>query len=138
MLVKKTIFISLFSGHYRQTLNKILVVGWSMIILFFTLSPKGLDSLPLIDIPHFDKVGHFGLFFILSIFLFLAASKIKKKKIWLITIFYCAFLGVLTEYLQTKIEGRSGDIMDFIADILGGLCGGLFISYINFQHREEF
>ncbi|MFT7203900.1 MAG: VanZ family protein [Algoriphagus sp.] len=122
----------------KRSLFTILVLGWSIIILFFTLSPKGPDSLPLIDIPHFDKVGHFGIFFILSMFLFLAASNITKKKTWLITICYCAFLGFLTEYLQTKIEGRTGDIMDFIADMLGGLCGALFISYINFQHRKEF
>lgn len=109
-----------------------------MIILFFTLSPKGPDSLPLIDIPHFDKIGHFGLFFILSIFLFLAVSNTKRKITWLVTIGYCSFLGVLTEYVQTKIEGRSGDIMDFIADMLGGICGALLISYINFHHREEF
>lgn len=117
---------------------KALFVGWSMIILFFTLSPNATDSAPMLDIPHFDKVGHFGIFFILSILLFLAISNLKRRNIWILIIFYCAFLGFLTEYFQTKIEGRSGDIMDFIADMTGGFCGALLISYINFQHREEF
>jgi VanZ family protein len=44
----------------------------------------------------------------------------------------------MTEYLQTKIEGRSGDVLDFLADIAGSLSGALIISRINFQRSDAF
>jgi VanZ family protein len=122
----------------RESRFLILGVVWSVVILFLTLSPKAPNSVPFINIPHFDKLGHFGLFFILAIFVHLALRPKTGSLRWIILIGYCAFLGVMTEYLQTKIEGRSGDVLDFLADIAGSLSGALIISRINFQRSDAF
>ncbi|MEQ9285713.1 MAG: VanZ family protein [Cyclobacteriaceae bacterium] len=111
------------------------VLGWSLAILFFTLSPEAPGSVPLIDLPHFDKVGHFGLFFILAVLLYLALKPFSKVFRVIFYLSYCAALGAATEYLQTRIPERNGDWLDFMADIAGSVVGFLIISYINFRYR---
>ncbi|MFY0651424.1 MAG: VanZ family protein [Cyclobacteriaceae bacterium] len=113
--------------------QKIYVIGWSLIILFFTLSPKGPEVAPLIDIPHFDKVGHFGLFFILSLLLYYPIKSYDHKFKWLFFWCYNIIMGMGTEYIQTFIPNRSGDVFDFIANMLGTGIGLFVISNINFR-----
>lgn len=120
----------------NQVKYKILVIGWSLVILFFTLSASAPNVVPRFKIPHFDKIGHYGLFFVLTVLLFESLKPLDKKVKWVGLFMYCIFLGVLTEYLQTKIPGRSGDIMDLIADLIGSISGFFVISYINLRHRD--
>ena len=124
--------MELISGKNKY---KVFVIGWSLIILFFTLSSSAPDALPRFDIPHFDKIGHFGLFFILTFLLFQSLKPLDKMVKWVGLFVYCIFLGAITEYLQTKIPGRSGDIMDLLADIVGSISGFFVTSYINLHYR---
>ncbi|MEQ6121676.1 VanZ family protein [Reichenbachiella sp. MALMAid0571] len=112
------------------------VIGWSLIILFFTLSSSAPDAIPRFDIPHFDKIGHFGLFFVLTVLLFQALKPLDKMIKWIGLFVYCIFLGVITEYLQTKIPGRSGDVLDLIADLVGSISGFFVTFYINSHYRS--
>ena len=66
-----------------------------------------------------DKVVHFVLF---AVFTFLAIKTVEKSKLhiprWgigVVIIFYAA----CTEVIQSQISGRNGDILDFVADVLG-------------------
>lgn len=122
-------------SNSNQKIYYTAVLGWSLAILFFTLSPEAPDAVPLIDLPHFDKVGHFGLFFILAVLLYMALKPFSPFFRTIFFLSYCAVLGAATEYLQTRIPERSGDWLDFIADIAGSVVGFLIISYINFRYR---
>jgi len=124
--------VDLILGKNKYNIS---VIGWSLIILYFTLSSSAPDDLPKFDIPHFDKIGHFGLFFVLSVLLFQSLKPLDKMVKWAGLILYCVFLGVITEYLQTKIPGRSGDVMDLLADIVGSFSGIFVTSYINLHYR---
>lgn len=81
------------------------------------------------DIPHFDKVVHFGYFFggggLLS-----AAFYFKKKPSWarliLITTVTLSIIGIWDEFHQSFFENRTGnDPGDWLADTLGAFSGAL-------------
>ncbi len=81
------------------------------------------------DIPHFDKIAHFGYFFggagLLSAALFLSKRPPWKKLIITVTL-TISVIGIWDEYHQSFFENRSGnDPYDWMADTLGALCGTL-------------
>ena len=81
------------------------------------------------DIPHLDKIVHFGFFFggagLLSAALFL-----KKRPAWgrliLIVTATLSLIGVWDEFHQSFFANRTGnDPGDWLADTLGALSGAL-------------
>jgi len=58
---------------------------------------------------------------------------------WLMGLFAVALLGALDEIFQSTVPGRSSDIFDFLADVLGGATGGgvyLLLKWL-FTRREK-
>lgn len=80
------------------------------------------------------SLGHFGAFMILGVFSTLAYMLYWDKKKWFFSIpinFAMGFgLGVLTEFIQTFVPGRSGLYSDVIIDFSGFLCSSLFITLL--------
>ena len=116
---------------------KICMVGWSVIILFFTLSPNPLDSQSFFDIPHLDKLAHFSMFTVLGGILVHAFWPIKQAVKWLWAFSYCLSLATCTEFFQTFIPSRSGDLNDFLANLGGIIVGSTIISYINYRQEAR-
>ncbi len=82
-----------------------------------------------IDLPHIDKIVHFGYFFGGG-GLFSAALFFAKKPGWgrltLIVTVTLSILGVWDEFHQSFFANRTGnDPGDWLADTLGALCGAL-------------
>lgn len=83
------------------------------------------------ELPHFDKVCHFGYFFggagLLSAFLYrLSPERPDWGRILALCLFAGLVIGRLDEWHQSWVPERSGnDIDDFLADVLGTLCGAL-------------
>lgn len=111
---------------------------WALLIMIVCAIPGG--SLPknqLFNIPNLDKIVHACLYFPLAFFLG-AEFDLSKKRILpllgpLITMLIVAFYGGLIEFLQETIFiNRSAEIMDFLADVIGGLAG-LTIYYLFFR-----
>ncbi len=102
----------------------ILTIGWSVAILFLTLSPDtGVGGFWLLKIPGMDKVAHFGLFFILAVLAFLFNIKNQANVIW--ALLYVIIIAIVSEYGQSYVEGRTSDVLDFVADMVGMIVGGL-------------
>ena len=80
-------------------------------------------------IPHFDKVAHFGFFFVGSGLLCACLFRCRPEKTNWKTIIGCvivatALTGCLDEYHQSFTPGRSGnDPYDWLADVLGAATG---------------
>lgn len=95
------------------------------------------DKLPSnsIGIPHLDKIVHFGLFFILGIFLCAELkfqTRLSYKKVGLIVIGLVTLYGAIIELLQHYLfVNRSGDYIDLLADISGGI-----IAVLMFRHLK--
>jgi VanZ family protein len=110
---------------------------WSILMFYALFSPaKALPETGLFNIPHFDKLIHFGMFSILVFFLYLDSEKQPefKKFLRLLFLILTPVFSVLSEVIQYYfIVGRSGNIYDFLADIAGLTTGVLF--YILFWKK---
>ena len=108
-----------------------MAIGWTGAILFATLSPSRDEPLFDITVPHFDKVVHFGLFFIHAALLTLGLN-IKYKSIAITAGGF--LLAIITEGLQNYVPGRQADVLDGIADLCGTVAGMMFVYFI---HNQE-
>lgn len=89
----------------------LVVVTLAAIIGYFSLNQVQLPT-------GNDKVSHFSAYLILV----LAAALLRPKSIAFYTA--CAILyGALIELIQPSF-GREKEVLDFIANSLGALCGG--------------
>ena len=80
------------------------------------------------NIPHLDKVVHFGMYFVLSILLIFPLEEyscLKLSRIYLIAILVALIYGGGIEILQANFFNRSGDVWDLVADVSGGIAGCL-------------
>ncbi|MFH1645720.1 MAG: VanZ family protein [Candidatus Omnitrophota bacterium] len=108
---------------------------WLPLILYafliFYLSSRSGDTLPRIDIPHFDKIVHFIEYAIFG-FLLLRALRIDKTKVFnmdlrLFVIIISVIFGISDEFHQVFVPNRTPDLLDFISDSIGAFVGQLFI-----------
>ena len=69
------------------------------------------------------KIAHASEYFILTILLIIAFinSDLCRKRIYLIAIIVCFLYACTDEYHQTFINGRTGQLIDVLIDISGGL-----------------
>jgi VanZ family protein len=102
----------------------------AFIILYLSLtSAHTFDKVPEFNIPYFDKVVHFGMYFGLMLMITLENRKsIKSVKqlflLGLIPLFY----GILIEFLQSSFTvTRNGNFYDALAD-----CTGILVSILLF------
>lgn len=120
---------------------KVLTIGWSLIILFLTLAPDttGGEKFWLLEIKGMDKVAHFGLFFILSIISYPAFNNksLNPKRHLFISIIYGILLSFLTEFGQQFVQGRTSDLMDFLADTIGVILGTLISKMVLFNYLKS-
>lgn len=95
-------------------------------ILLFTLTTLPTESMPAVGVN--DKLEHtlayFGLSFLLYLtLLFQKKSVMLKKYAMLFTLLIVISYGALDEVHQLLIPGRSCELLDFLADMLGGVLG---------------
>ena len=98
----------------------VLIMG----IIFF-LSHQSGDSLYVPPIPGFDKILHFGVYFVLGgavIYGLYSGGTLRAPlTICLITIVICTFYGVSDEFHQSFIPGRFVSFADLVTDFFGAL-----------------
>lgn len=142
---------SLFEGNFPVQLNfppvnthatspiiRLLPpVLWGLVIFVLSLMPGGQGDMLLFGIPHFDKVGHFGMYAIWAFLIFMALSGsplLSKTKAFWISVLLGACTGVALEYGQYFMhQGRSFELADMIANafgaLMGSICGFLYVSW---------
>jgi VanZ family protein len=101
---------------------------WAVVI--FVLSVMDTGEIPdpgFFDIPHFDKMVHFGLYFILS---FLLIFNLKKSRIagnslnfiFLLSVVISSLYGGIMELVQSSgLFSRTSSIADFFANTAGAV-----------------
>lgn len=94
----------------------------ALITLLSVMPSSNFPKIPLFA--HADKVAHFLMYLVFS-FLFLWAWQphIKKTKL-LIPLCIVAIWGIFMEIVQKLLTlNRQFEVLDIVANILGGLCG---------------
>lgn len=89
--------------------------------------PGGQGNRILFGIPHFDKIGHFGMYAIWTFFIYRAFSHHAVTSSGR-SVFYTVLLGAVTgvalEFGQLYMnQGRSFEMADMVANAVGALCG---------------
>jgi len=113
---------------------------WLCAVILWALALYMLSSLPRVapaeapEIPHFDKVMHFGYFmggaFLFTTHLLLKHGLNARRLLRIVfPILLFAVIGALDEYHQSFTPERSGnDPFDWLADLLGAATG-IFIAH---------
>ena len=107
-----------------------LIIYWSLLLMG--------TSLPAPDVPSFgigDKFTHFGAYFGLAVLLSFTFHYQNKylflKKYFLTsTLVVVTVYGLLDEFHQSFIPGRSSEFFDWVADVIGAAAGIIFVFYL--------
>ncbi len=111
---------------------------WTIIIILATTLPS--SSIPknsLLQIPHFDKLVHFTLFFVLALFILSERNSLRlqgqltNRAITFALSISIAY-GLIIELLQYfLLPTRSGSLYDFMANVLGGIMAVVLYRLVN-------
>ncbi len=121
----------LYQRSWIQKSIPILILLWTLLILYLTLFPT--DNLLDADIFTYDKIGHFGMFGgwtgLIGLY-FLIYKKDINAPLFAILITGIIF-GAFIEFLQFLLPfGRNADFWDVTANTLGCLTAYLILSYL--------
>ncbi len=118
-------------NSYRQSPRfwAICFLLWFIVLNLLSHGDKFQPEPLTFDIPHLDKIAHFGYFFggggLLSAALFFKISPTWAKLTLIVTL-SLSIIGIWDEFHQSFFENRTGnDPSDWAADTLGALCGTL-------------
>jgi VanZ family protein len=103
--------------------NQLPALLWAALISVASSIPG--DSIPDLPILSQDKIIHFGMYLLLAWLVFRAFHNQSRypglrRRAGLATLGVIAVYGMVDEFHQLFVPGRSGDIHDWISDMLGG------------------
>jgi len=106
-----------------HTVFLLAAIAWAA-LLYYLSAQTGLDVPQLF--PGQDKVFHAGVYAVLG---FLVAGSMRpvqyvysRQQVWLAAAIVAGY-GLLDEFHQSFVPGRSADLYDVMADSAGGLLG---------------
>ncbi len=107
---------------------------WGLLIFFIvTLPPSSLPPTEQLNMPHFDKLVHFGLFLVLGVLMvwgYGKSGRLHSKQIVISLLVGIAY-GGLTEYFQhCCLTERHGNVFDFYANAFGTVFGVFLMAFI--------
>ena len=130
--------INLTDNHPKVWL--IAWVLWAIVLWNLSATQPAAKDLP--DLPHIDKLAHFGYFFggsgLLSGWFYFKFKKFTGSGRLATMTLIGSIVGIIDEYHQSFTPGRSGnDIGDWIADTSGAFVGAFVMLYL-LQHIALF
>lgn len=91
----------------------------------------GVSAVPNTQLPQAislsDKLVHMMIYAVLAV-LFARAVAFSSPKpwpflIWIMSVAFVSFYGITDEFHQSFVDGRSSDLRDWVADLIGGSIG---------------
>jgi glycopeptide antibiotics resistance protein len=79
-----------------------------------------------LNIPHFDKIVHFGLFFVFCLFLLRPFKKLHLNYYFIAPLISISLSGGLEFSQHILSNSRHSDLKDFIANSLGVIASVMF------------
>ena len=115
---------------YIKSLKTWIFISYVVLVLYFSAQP-GNNISWFSQLWKYDKIVHFMEYLGIG-FLLINALKIKplKKMEWNFAILFLLVFPVIDELLQHFTPTRIPDVLDGVADILGGLTGAYLRKYL--------
>jgi VanZ family protein len=113
-------------------------IAWLLIICYGLFIPA--DSLPMdpfMAIPHFDKLVHFGLFFVFCLLLFVPFKKSRSNHLILAPLIALVLSTILETAQHTLSSSRSSNIYDLLANTAGIITALIFFHFIVSDTKME-
>ncbi|MGV8962637.1 MAG: VanZ family protein [Candidatus Saccharimonadaceae bacterium] len=127
------------SSYFRYT----IIPGIVALIIFYVTCIINVDSIPGSKrLLQYDKIAHFGMFFIFSAVIYydyyrMHGGKPNLYKWVLFGLIVPVIYGGIIEIAQQQFFSRSGDLQDFIADIFGSLSATVVaLFYLNLKREQ--
>jgi len=122
-------------NHLTHKFFLLAAICWAGLIYFLSDQP-GMDVIPLF--PGQDKIFHAIVFGVLG-FLVLGAMHARARgyspaQVWTAVVL-TAFYGMLDEFHQTFVPGRTADTWDVVADVSGGMLGIYVLYALTRRHK---
>ena len=124
----------------KRHLNTIL---WAVIILILCGAPSSeFPSVGFLNIPHLDKVVHFGLYFVFTLLLVSENNTLRlsggiTNKSMLIGFILAVAYGGIIELMQKFVfTSRGADFVDFLANFVGSITAILCYKFLNKLSRR--
>ena len=115
------------SLYLNRWLNSFYILFLISLYLFFApLKDDGPEIFP-----HFNKVAHFSIFFLMTVFLIFGRLK------WYYALIFCIFYALFTEIVQTFLNYRTGSLFDFVSDILVITFAIFFVFFLEKRAKEH-
>ena len=114
------------SLYLNRWLNSFYILFLISLYLFFAPSKDGPEIFP-----HTDKIQHFSIFFLMTVFLIFG----RLKRYY--ALIFCIFYALFTEIVQTFLNYRTGSIFDFVSDILGITFAIFFVFFLEKRAKEH-
>lgn len=124
----------------KRHINSIL---WAIIILLLCGAPSSeFPSMGLLNIPHLDKVVHFGLYVVFTLLLVSENNSLRlsggiTRKSVLIGFTLGVVYGAIIEIMQLLVfTSRGAEIFDFLANLVGSITAILCYKLLNKLSRR--
>ena len=120
--------------HLLQASTFLIAIAITICIAYLSLIKT--TNFPVIAISNIDKFYHLIAYFVLTFSWLLTLKKSKYKYKVLIA---CVLYGIILEVFQTTLtEYRAGEMLDFLANTLGGLIAlGAFSLFFKKKHLNN-
>ena len=120
--------------HLLQASTFLIAIAITICIAYLSLIKT--TNFPVIAISNIDKFYHLIAYFVLTFSWLLTLKKSKYKYKVLIA---CVLYGIILEVFQTTLtEYRAGEMLDFLANTLGGLIAlGAFSLFLKKKHLNN-
>ncbi|MDB2571114.1 VanZ family protein [Polaribacter sp.] len=120
--------------HLLQASTLLIAIAITICIAYLCLIKT--TNFPVIAISNIDKFYHLIAYFVLTFSWLLTLKKSKYKYKVLIA---CVLYGIILEVFQTTLtEYRAGEMLDFLANTLGGLIAlGAFSLFFKKKHLNN-
>ena len=124
--------------HLLQASTFLIAIAITICIAYLSLIKT--TNFPVIAISNIDKFYHLIAYFVLTFswLLTLKKSKYKYKYKYKVLI-ACVLYGIILEVFQTTLtEYRAGEMLDFLANTLGGIIAlGAFSLFFKKKHLNN-
>lgn len=107
-------------------------VLWAALIFWMSSQTASDVDLGWLDLPGLDKLAHGVAFGILAALCAQALEPLGELRSLVLAVVLASVYGMTDEFHQTFVEGRTPDVLDWVADTVGAM---LFVAGVWFLRR---